>query len=139
MKIIYSFLIGFITGGIIIFLFLSQKNKNNININYEVITSDNTEVENKDVILIEQGNKITIQGNFDSKGTSYTNIITLDKRAVQYNHSITIGAGYLMASKTPFIETSYSYKQMLIGIKMGYSIELRDFEFGLSAGYKFNF
>lgn len=64
---------------------------------------------------------------------------TLDRSALQYRHSLGVEGGYWWKSRLSFVGVNYEYKHYLISAKVGYSMMLREIDFGMSIGAKFSF
>ncbi len=69
----------------------------------------------------------------------YTNTISINRRELQYKHSLEGGVGYWIHSKMPYVSIAYSYKWVVVGIQAGYSAELRRMDYGAFAGVRFRF
>ncbi len=130
-----SVLLGLLVGGAIVLL-----NSQSTSSTMVVTSSDQNSVITDEVLDVQSKHKVVkINTSFVDRGISYTNAITIDRRELQYQHSLGFDVGYFMNAQMPFVSVSYSYRQFLVSAKIGYSLKLRTTDYGIGIGYKWEF
>lgn len=135
-SILSSFLVGFILGGGVIYIFLNRSSTPRTSM---IITSSNPNAMISEQSLQVKSKRKTViaKASFktDQKGT-FTNEITLNRQELQYKHSFLFQGGYLITSKTPLLDIAYSYDNLIISAKLGYSFRLKELDYGIGIGGK---
>ena len=135
-SILCSFVVGVIIGGVVIYLFLNNSSPARASM---IITSSNPNAKITDESLEVKTKYKTVKAvalfTADKKGT-FTNEITLNRQDLQYQHSLGFQVGYLITSKTPLLDLTYSYENLIISAKVGYSFRLKELDYGFGIGGK---
>ena len=138
-SILCSFVVGVILGGVAIYLFLNQYSVPRASM---TITSSNPNAtiseETLKVATRRKAVLITASFDTDQKGI-FTNEITLNRQDLQYQHSLGFQVGYLITSKTPLLDLTYSYENLTVSAKVGYSFRLKELDYGFGIGGKVSF
>ena len=138
-AILSSFIVGVLLGGVAIYLFLNQYSVPRASM---TITSSNPNAtiskESLQVKSKRQVVEVTTSFDTDQKGI-FTNKITLNRQDLQYKHSFVFQGGYLITSKTPLLDLAYSYENLIISAKVGYSFRLKELDYGFGIGGKLSF
>ena len=138
-SILCSFVVGVILGGVAIYLFLNNSSPARASM---IITSSNPKAtiseETLKVATRRKAVLITASFDTDQKGI-FTNEITLNRQDLQYQHSLGFQVGYLITSKTPLLDLTYSYENLTVSAKVGYSFRLKELDYGFGIGGKVSF
>ena len=138
-SILCSFVVGVIIGGVAIYLFLNNSSPARASM---IITSSNPKAtiseETLKVATRRKAVLITASFDTDQKGI-FTNEITLNRQDLQYQHSLGFQVGYLITSKTPLLDLTYSYENLTVSAKVGYSFRLKELDYGFGIGGKVSF
>lgn len=141
-TIFYSFIIGLIAGGsgtVVLYLFLNKPvpvqaaMKVTASHPQAKINNESLTVETKQTLV-----KATASFQTDREGV-YTNTITINRRDLQFKHSITAETGYFINTQLPFFSLSYSYNWFLVSGKIGYSFKLNTADYGMGIGINYKF
>lgn len=139
MKNIFCvFIVGMVVGGVTAYTFFNKSTP--IKAEMTVTSSDpNAQISNSQIIVKKKRRTVEAIASFetDRKGI-YTNTITLNRRDLQYSHSLYGSLGYFVQSQTPYINLGYSYRYLLAGVQIGYSFRLEELEYGMSIGGKWS-
>ena len=138
-SILCSFVVGVILGGVAIYLFLNNSSPARASM---TITSSNPNAtiseETLKVATRRKAVLITASFDTDQKGV-FTNEITLNRQDLQYKHAIYGEVSYLIVSQMPLLELTYSYENLIVSAKVGYSFRLRELDYGFGIGGKVSF
>ena len=138
-AILCSFIVGVLIGGVAIYLFLNQSSVPRASM---TITSSNPHATiSEETLKVSTKRKavlITSSFDTDQKGV-FTNTITLNRQDLQYKHAIYGEVSYLIVSQMPLLDLTYSYENLIISAKIGYSFRLKELDYGFGIGGKFNF
>lgn len=141
-NFLYGSLLGIIIGGsgtTVLYLLLNKSTP--VVAEMKIASSDPlVKISGESLEVKNKRNTVEVIASFetDRKGT-YTNIITIDRRKLQYKHSIYAETGYWVNSQIPYFSLSYSYEWLLISAKVGYSLKLNIIDHGIGIGYKLSF
>jgi len=137
-SILCSFVVGLIIGGVVIYLFLNNSSPARASM---IITSSNPNatISEETLKVATKRKSVLITASFDTdkKGT-FTNEITLNRQDLQYKHSLVFQGGYLITSQMPLLDIAYSYENLIISTKLGYSFRLKELDYGFGIGGKFS-
>ena len=135
-SILCSFVVGVIIGGVAIYLFLNHSSVPRASMN---ITSSNPKAtiseETLKVATRRKAVLITASFDTDQKGV-FTNEITLNRQDLQYKHAIYGEVSYLIVSQMPLLDLAYSYENLIVSAKVGYSFRLKELDYGFGIGGK---
>lgn len=138
-RMFYSFIVGLLVGGGAIYFLLN--NSIPAQATMKVTASQpNIKITNKNLEVKTTAKVVKAIASFTSskKGT-FTNTITINRRNLQFKHSIYTEMGYWLNSQLPYFSLSYSYNNLLMSVKVGYSFKLKTIDYGLGIGYKLSF
>ena len=135
-AVLSSFVIGVILGGVVIYLFLNQSSVPRASMKVTA-SHPNTKIteESLEVKTTYKTVKAVALFTADKKGT-FTNEITINRQDLQYQHSLGFQVGYLITSKTPLLDLAYSYENLIVSAKVGYSFRLKELDYGFGIGGK---
>ena len=138
-SILCSFVVGVILGGVAIYLFLN--NSSPARASMKITSSNPNATISEETLKVATKRKavlITASFDTDQKGT-FTNEITLNRQDLQYKHTLIFQGGYLINSQMPLLDIAYSYENLIISAKVGYSFRLKELDYGFGIGGKLNF
>ena len=135
-AVLSSFVIGVLLGGVVIYLFLNQASVPRASMKVTA-SHPNTKIteESLEVKTTYKTVKAVALFTADKKGT-FTNEITINRQDLQYQHSLGFQVGYLITSKTPLLDLAYSYENLIVSAKVGYSFRLKELDYGFGIGGK---
>ena len=135
-AILSSFFVGVLIGGVAIYLFLNQYSVPRASM---TVTSSNPNAKiSKESLQVKskrQVVEVTTSFDTDQKGI-FTNEITLNRQDLQYKHAIYGEVSYLIVSQMPLLELTYSYENLIVSAKVGYSFRLKELDYGFGIGGK---
>ena len=135
-SILCSFVVGVIIGGVVIYLFLNNSSPARASM---IITSSNPNAKITDESLEVKTKYKTVKAvalfTADKKGT-FTNEITINRQDLQYKYAIYGEVSYLIVSQMPLLDLTYSYENLIISAKVGYSFRLKELDYGFGIGGK---
>ena len=135
-AILSSFVIGVLIGGVAIYLLLNQYSVPRASM---TITSSNPNAtiskESLQVKSKRQVVEVTTSFDTDQKGV-FTNTITLNRQDLQFKHAIYGEVSYLIVSQMPLLDLAYSYENLIVSAKVGYSFRLKELDYGFGIGGK---
>ena len=138
-AILSSFFVGVLIGGVAIYLFLNQYSVPRASM---TITSSNPNATiSEETLKVSTKRKavlITSSFDTDQKGI-FTNTITLNRQDLQYKHAIYGELSYLIVSQMPLLDLAYSYENLIVSAKIGYSFRLKELDYGFGIGGKLSF
>ena len=138
-AILSSFVIGVLIGGVAIYLLLNQYSVPRASM---TITSSNPNAtiskESLQVKSKRQVVEVTTSFDTDQKGV-FTNTITLKRQDLQFKHAIYGELSYLIVSQMPLLDLAYSYENLIVSAKVGYSFRLKELDYGFGIGGKVSF
>ncbi len=138
-AVLSSFIVGVLIGGGAIYLFLNQYSVPRASIK---VTASHPQTKITDESLEVKTTYKTVKAvalfTADKKGT-FTNEITINRQDLQYKHSFVFQVGYLITSKTPLLDIAYSYENLIVSAKVGYSFRLKELDYGFGIGGKLSF
>ena len=135
-AVLSSFVFGVLLGSVAIYLFLNQSSVPRASM---TITSSNPNATISDETLKVKTKRkavlITSSFDTDQKGV-FTNTITLNRQDLQFKHTIYGELSYLIVSQMPLLDLAYSYENLIISAKVGYSFRLKELDYGFGIGGK---
>ncbi len=137
-----NYLMTFVVGAILGFLIAIYKNNSVDNVTTTLLVEKNAdEIVSPPTTNIKQNHKninITTKIETPHYGTLSLSQ-TIPKDSLQYKYSFGVESGYWVKSQLPFLGVSFSYKHYLVSAKVGYSLMLREIDFGVGVGMNFRF
>lgn len=138
-SFLYGSLFGILLGGGTMFLFLNRSTPAEATMK---ITSSDPKaiISNESLTVKSKAKSVEVNASFETdRAGVYTNTITINRRDLQFQHSLVFQTGYWIQSQLPFLSLSYSYDWVLISAKVGYSFRLQEVDYGIGIGIKYSF
>ncbi|MGL5956774.1 MAG: hypothetical protein ACRC0X_09315 [Brevinema sp.] len=138
-TIFFGFVFGLLVGGVACYLFFTQSIPVQATM---IITSSDprAEISNEKLEVKTKRQIVEATASFQTdRAGIYTNTITINRRDLQYKHSIYAETGYFLNTQMPFFSLSYSYRWFLISTKIAYSFRLNTIDYGIGIGVKYSF
>ncbi|MGL5956150.1 MAG: hypothetical protein ACRC0X_06040 [Brevinema sp.] len=134
-----TFIFGMIIGGGAMFFLLNKSSP--ISAEMKITSSDpKAVISNEQLDVNTKYNIVQATASFQTdRAGIYTNTITINRRDLQFRHTVSIESGYFLKSQLPFLSLSYSYHWFLISTKVGYLFRLNTIDYGIGIGVKFSF
>ncbi len=140
-----NYTIVFLVGGVLGFMIamlIFCKNHNVNNITTTLLVEKNAdEILSAPTTNIKQNHKnINILTKIETPHYGTLSLSqTIPRDSLQYKYSFGVESGYWVKSQLPFLGVSFSYKHYLVSAKVGYSLMLREIDFGVGVGMNFRF
>lgn len=135
------FVVGVVVGVVMCYLIFC-KNRSVENIKTTVLVEKNSEeITSLPTTNIKQNNKqVEIITKLETPHYGLMQVSqTISRESLQYKHSLGVEGGYWLKYQLPFVGVTYSYKNYLVSAKVGYSMTLKDIDYGIGIGMKFGF
>lgn len=122
--------------GVLLTISIQKYFKRSIEVKTTVIY-DNKPVENV-VTKIEYDRKYIYVTNDFFINDKEVEVVNKVER-IPFNHSLLLSTGYFMNTQLLYLDLGYSYKWIFVSAKVGYSFNIKQLDYGIGIGAKFNF